>query len=185
MRVNVAYVTAPAVSASSTSMVSKFSIGSGLDTTTDSHGHYQASGLIDGSYIISTRNEEWVVPFSTYFGNTVELSKATLVTVKGGEVRSDLDIQINVNNLHHVRGVLVTADHQPVAKSSVRLTFADDADDKEERLATTAEDGSFVFPSVPDGSFVLRLGASKLKIAVTPILVSGQDITDLVLTAKP
>jgi hypothetical protein len=183
--VNATYVITPANSASSTNTPAKASLGPGNSATTDSHGRFQITGLIEGTYIVATRNDERFAPFSTYFGNTVEASKATQVTVKGGEGRTDLDIQISVNNLHQVRGILITADRQPMAKASVQLNFADDTDNEEVRLATTSEDGSFVFPSVPDGNFVLQGGASKSKIPATPIIVSGQDITDIVLTAKP
>jgi CarboxypepD_reg-like domain len=183
--VKATYVITPLGSASSINAPANVSLGPDISATTDSHGRFQITGLLDGTYIVSTRNGERFAPFSIYFGNTVEASKATQVTVKGGEVRSDLDIQIDLNSLHQVRGVLMTVDHQPVGKASVQLNFADDTDNEEVRLTTTSEDGSFVFLTVPDGKFVLQGGASKSKIAATPIVVSGQDITDIILTAKP
>ena len=183
--VKATYVITPLGSASSTNVPAKASLGPDMSATTDSHGRFQITGLIDGTYIVATRDDERFAPFSSYFGNTVEASKATQVTVKGGEARSDLDIQIDLNNLHQVHGVLMTADHQPVAKASVQLNFADDTNNEEVRLTSTSEDGSFVFPAVPDGNFVLHGGASKSKIAATPIIVSGQDITDIILTTKP
>jgi hypothetical protein len=183
--VKATYVIKALNSASSTNAPAKVSLGPDVSAITDSHGRFQITGLIDGTYVVAARDGERFAPFSTYFGNTVEASRATQVTVKGGEARSDLDIQINLSNLHQIRGVLVTADHLPVAKASVQLNFADDTNNEEVRLTTTSEDGSFVFPTVPDGNFVLQGGASKSKVAATPIIVSGQDITDIILTAKP
>ena len=183
--VNATYVITPAGNATSTGTPAAASLGPSISATTDSHGRFQITGLLDGTYIIAASGPERYAPFSTYFGNTVEASKATQVTIKGGEARSDLDIQIGLNTLHQVRGVLMTVDRHPVAKASVQLNFADDINNEEVRLTTTSEDGSFVFPTVPDGNFVLQGGDSKSKIAAAPIIVTGHDITDISLTAKP
>lgn len=136
------------------------------------------------------RQVAYTAYFPTYLGNTIEQSEATLESVKAGSELSDLNVQINVSNLHHVRGVLTTADNRPIAKENVALKLVSGKEFGNRTV--TAADGSFSFSDVPDGHFNLTADAgtdsdqnSRHQGVSVPVTVSGSDITDLFLAAPP
>jgi hypothetical protein len=163
-----------------------------LHAVTDSHGRFLIHDLIDGTYTIKAEPAQvsYTAYFPTYLGNTIEQSEASLETIKAGSELSDLNIQINVSNLHHVRGVLMTVDGRPIAKENVALNLASGKEFG--NRTTTAIDGSFSFSDVPDGHFRFIADAgtdsdqnSRHKSVNEPVTVSGSDITDLFFTASP
>lgn len=164
----------------------------GMQVITDSHGRFLIHDLADGAYTIRVRPRQvsYTAYFPTYLGNTIEQSEATLESVKAGSELSDLNIQINVTNLHHVTGVLTTVDNRPIAKENIRLNLVSGKEFGNN--TTTAADGSFRFSDVPDGHFNLTADAgtdsdqnSRHKSVSVPVTVSGSDITDLFLAAPP
>jgi len=163
-----------------------------MQAVTDSHGRFLIHDLVDGTYTIKVHPKQvsYTAYFPTYLGNTIEQSEAKLESVKAGSELSDLNIQINVLNLHHVRGVLTTADNRPIAKENIRLNLVSGKEFG--NRTTTAVDGSFSFSDVPDGRFNLTAEAgtdsdqnSRHKSVSVPVTVSGLDIPDLVLAAPP
>ena len=147
----------------------------GATSVSDDHGKFHLSGLADGAYAIEVTPRGGGNIFPVYLGNTVDRSAAQLISVKAGSERSDIEIQIDINNLHQVRGVSLGADSHPLADSGVSLSLTAGGDSLH---TTTAQDGSFTFADVPDGKYTVSGGGS------SQITVSGTDITDVVLTAS-
>ena len=147
----------------------------GVTSTTDDHGKFHLSGLADGAYTVDATPRGGGNIFPVYLGNTVDRTQSQLISVKGGSERSDLEIQIDINGLHQVRGVALSADNRPVAETGVSLGLTTGGGDS--LHTTTALDGSFTFANVPDGKYTISGGGS------APVTVNGSDITDVVLTA--
>jgi hypothetical protein len=158
----------------------------GVISSTDDRGHFYLSGLAQGTYTVDAFPRGGSI-FPVYLGNTIDRSQAELVTVQPGEVRPDLELQIDITNLHHVRGVLVTSDNHPIPGAGVSLILPKGGTDM--LRAVTSADGSFSFNDVPDGKFTVSSGSiSDPETRVTyrgasaQITVSGTDVADVVLT---
>ncbi len=147
---------------------------SGVNSITDDHGKFHLSGLADGTYAVEATPRGGGNIFPVYLGNTIDRSQSQLITVKAGSERSDLEIQIDINSLHQVRGVSLGADSRPLPDSGVTLSLTTGGDSLH---TTTGIDGSFTFADVPDGKYTVSGGGS------SQITVNGSDITDVVLTA--
>ena len=148
---------------------------SGVSSITDDHGKFHLSGLADGAYAIEATPRGGGNIFPVYLGNSVDRTTAQLISVKAGSEPSDVEIQIDINGLHQVRGVSLGADSRPLAETGVSLSLTTGGDSLR---TTTAQDGSFTFADVPDGKYTVSGGGS------SQITVSGTDITDVVLTAS-
>jgi hypothetical protein len=163
-----------------------------FQAVTDGNGRFLVHGLVSGTYVLKASPKEVSSTsyFPTYLGNTIEQSQATLENARSGTERSGLDIQINVSNLHLVRGALMTADNRPIANENVGLKLISDKEFGAH--TTTAADGSFSFSDIPDGHFKLTADAGTdadssppHKSVTVPVTVHGFDITDLILTPAP
>jgi hypothetical protein len=73
-----------------------------------------------------------------------------------GDAVNGCDIAIPLKAIHSVAGSVVQAiTSQPPSKATLRLLYADD---REEAIAVDMfSDGSFLFPFVPLGSYVLKV----------------------------
>jgi hypothetical protein len=158
----------------------------GVSALTDDRGRFSLSGLSDGSYTVQAVPRGGLI-FPVYLGNTIDRSQATYVSVRTGEERADLAMQIDITDLHHVRGVVVGTDNHALANTNVTLSLS--SSPYASLRAVTAADGTFSFADVPDGKFDLASnGASDpdsnavYKSAGAHITVSGADITDVVLS---
>jgi hypothetical protein len=158
----------------------------GGNAQTDDRGRFHLSGLADGTYTIQglPRGGEL---FPVYLGNTIERTKAVMVTVKSGEERSGLDLLMDLTNLHRVRGVLTSPDSHALPNANVFLSLTDSPGNPLD--ATTGPDGSFAFSAVPDGKFTVAVSGAAdpdthivYRGASTQVTVAGSDINDVVLT---
>jgi hypothetical protein len=179
---------ASASAASSTSATANL-VPAGVSAQTDDRGRFYLSGLADGTYTVQASPRGGLL-FPVYLGNTVDRAQAELLTVKSGEERTDLAMQIDITNLHHVRGVLASSDSHALAGVSVALSVASGSGPS--LRCDTASDGSFSFSNVPDGKFTVAASPASdpdshaiYKSASTQITVSGTDIIDVVLTPSP
>ena len=173
--------TASSTKASSATTIRPF----GVVSVTDDRGRFYLSGLAQGTYTVEAAPRGGSL-FPVYLGNTIDRTQSELVSVQPGDVRSDLELQINISNLHHVRGVLVGSDNHPLPDTSVNLSIASSGTDS--IRTSTAADGSFAFSNVPDGKFTVTAGAVSdpethvtYKGSSTQVNVSGADVTDVVL----
>ena len=126
-------------------------------------------------------------------------SQARLLTVRPGEERTGIDIEIDYVPVARISGTVVATSAGP-AQGYVRLV----ADPHETVLGqgsfrgiTTAADGTFAFDSVPpgryilaarassDGSMQLRYDAATSLWASTELIVDGRDINNIVLAPVP
>jgi hypothetical protein len=160
----------------------------GSNSQTDDRGRFHLSGLSDGSYTVQALPRGGGL-FPVYLGNTIDRAKAALVTAKAGDERTGMDLQMDITDLHRVRGVLMSPDNHALANVNVTLTLADSPTGQ--LSATTGPDGSFSFATVPDGKFtVAATGAYDpetrivYKGASSQITVSGSDISDIALTVS-
>ena len=147
----------------------------GSNAQTDDRGRFHLTGLADGTYSIQALPRGGGL-FPEYLGDTIERTKATLVTVKAGDERTGLDLTLEITNLHQVRGLVTSSDGHAVSSTNVTLALADST---EAQLNTeTAADGSFSFSAVPDGRFTVTARGTS-----TQVMVAGSDINDVVLAA--
>ncbi len=158
----------------------------GSNAQTDDRGRYHLAGLADGTYTIQAVPRSGGL-FPVFLGNTIDRGRASLVTIKAGEERPGLDMMMNLTDLHHVRGVMVTSSSHPLPNASVSLALSDNAGSQ--LSAITAADGSFSFAAVPDGKYSVSAGGAfdpdariSYRNVSTQITVAGSDITDVVLT---
>ena len=158
----------------------------GSNAQTDDRGRFHLAGLADGTYTIQAVPRSGGL-FPVFLGNTIDRGKATLLSLRAGEERSGLELLMNITDLHHVRGVLATPGSHPLPNASVSLALADNAGSQ--LSAITAADGSFTFAAVPDGKYSVSVGGAfdpesrvAYKNVSSQVVVSGSDITDLVLT---
>jgi hypothetical protein len=104
---------------------------------------------------------------TAYYPDAPAPGQALPITVRSGEERSGVDLQVRPVRGVRVAGTLMGPDG-PVATTAVRLMPAasDDALDPLSAASTITDgSGAFVFPAVPAGSYVLRV----LRIPRDPI----------------
>ena len=139
-----------------------------------------------------------------YFGGSTTTAQATIISVKSGEDRSGVDIQMRLVPTVRLSGRLIGPDG-PVPFLGLTLVPASGGDIVSEGLATyarTASDpnGAFTLLGIPSGEYVLKgryfprpapggspaaaLDETTLWIAA-PITVAASDLTNLTMTVRP
>ncbi len=161
----------------------------GNSNQTDDRGRFRITGLPDGVYTV----QAWPrTMLPTFLGNTVSRTRAKRVQIRGGDEHSGLDIQVPVVGLHRVAGVVVAQkDGHALPRTSVSLRIEGDAGDTE--ISTSAgPDGSFVFPTVPDGRYTANVSGAYDQTTHTSyrgtsaeVEVNGADAPDLLLNLMP
>jgi hypothetical protein len=132
--------------------------GFALPETSDSRGHFEVTNLAAGEYTACS-----VVPGDSQesspqmcLGNVFRKRDARTISVSAGEAANGADMVIPLKAIHSISGSLntVTASAPPV-QAKLRLLYADD---REAAMSTgTFSDGSFLFPFVPEGNFILQV----------------------------
>ena len=89
-------------------------------------------------------------------GNSFRKRTARTVSLSPGETVRGADIFIPLHAIHSVAGSLVQAiTNQSPSKARLHLLYADD---REEAMAVDMfDDGTFLFPFVPEGSYILQV----------------------------
>jgi hypothetical protein len=120
----------------------------------------------------------------TFHPGTPSALQAGVVTLRAGEAFGGVDIQLQPAGMAAVRGQIVGPDlmSSPVLQL-VRTDSESLAREIPGALAPAAGGGAFVFPSVPDGEYTLRVlaigqaAASQILLwAADPVVISGQDV---------
>ncbi len=177
-----------------------------LEEKSDARGRFVVTNLPAGEYKVCT-----LIPGDTQesspqvcLGNVFRRRDANTISANPGETVSGADIVIPLNAIHAVSGSLAqTVASQPPVQAKLRLLYADD---REVAMSTSAfSDGTFLFPFVPEGTFILEVSeASYTEPAPTagsadaagktspkvhefatrelPITVQGADVSDLSIT---
>jgi hypothetical protein len=129
-----------------------------LEEKSDAHGHFTVTNLSAGEYAVCTQLPGDNQPGSPQvcLGNVFRRRDARTVSIAAGEAVSGADIVIPLTAIHSVAGSIVQAiTSQPPTKARVHLLYADN---REEAMAVDMySDGSFLFPFVPLGSYILSV----------------------------
>jgi hypothetical protein len=147
----------------------------GAQTMTDDRGRFRMTGTAPGEYVVEVkfRSEQVAVSgvlsgnisvsisseegnaMAIYTGNAFRRKDAKSVKVGTDDLASGFDITIPLAALHTVRGTLIARqDGHALNRGQVELLYADD--EEEARRPTVDDDGEFLFPYVPEGSYLVR-----------------------------
>lgn len=132
-----------------------------ISEVTDGHGHYNLTNLLGGEYtvcaLMPVGNQD-VAP-RICLGNTYRMKDAGSVTLQAGDISRGADIVIGLNGLHTVAGsVTAAADGHALARGTLRLLYADDRE--KVREIPLFDDGSFSFPYLPEGSYIIQVSGA-------------------------
>jgi hypothetical protein len=192
-------------------------VGNGKDLgVTDDEGNYRVSGLPPGKYRMhadvpiaggvritqegDSESRQYsqgsrssiAMKLSVYSPGTLRQSKATIFEIKGDEQVSGVDVRVDLNGLHSVKGRVATTENS----CEIVMGFAGvrDAQDSEfNRTADVQPGGSFQIDYVPEGTYTLMVSAScnwppeeagiskknhlrQLRSAKVPVIVMDHDV---------
>jgi hypothetical protein len=133
-----------------------------IHTVSDGHGRYNLSNLPAGEYVVCA-----LLPASTQdvaarvcLGNVFRRKDAKTLKVSAGEALTGVNIEIPLSGLHSVAGTVTgLADGHAVGHGSVRLLYGDDRE--KAREVPLSDDGSFAFPYVPEGNYILQVTGAR------------------------
>lgn len=190
--------------------------------STDDLGHFRISGIHPGKYriaaveAITDANDNMEgLGFLTglgadpqgmrmYSGDTLHKNQAKVYELRAGDEITEIEIMLPVNAFHVVKGTVNGKDGRPL--NNGRLELKDDADASLVFQTKLLRDGTFQFPTVPNGTYTLS--ASGVKFTLSPvdsnegapvapagmdssprngsmgIIVKDADITDVLLTLE-
>jgi hypothetical protein len=132
--------------------------GFSIPEMSDSRGHFDVTNLPAGEYAVCS-----VVPGDSQesspqvcLGNVFRKRDARTISVSAGEAANGADMVIPLKAIHSISGSLTTIlAGQPPVQAKLRLLYADD---REVAMTnTTFSDASFLFPFVPEGSYILQV----------------------------
>jgi len=177
---------------------------------TDEEGYFTIDGLSPGSVTLLARPEPdepvsdqeglrtEAVP--TYYPSATERAQAQSIVIRPGAELSGYDIRLQSSPVYRVSGVVLDLDGNPAADAVVQLSdgvadrlllfhgrqmfsirtssLADTFNST--RSTTTAEDGTFEFPSVWPGDWIVRVESDSIRDDVHQrdvVLFGSQTIT--------
>jgi len=147
-----------------------------LDAKSDTRGRYTVTNLPAGEYAVCTLLPADNQPGSPQLclGNVFRKRDARTVSASAGESVSGADIVIPLNAIHSVAGSLMQAiTGKAPTKARLHLLYADD---REEAMAVDMfDDGSFLFPFVPQGSYILAVTDASYAETVTATAPDGSS----------
>ena len=116
-------------------------------------------------------------PVATHFysGDTLHKSKAKTYELRAGDEVGDISITIPENEFHQVRGALTTVGGKGI--NQAKLQLKDGADEDLTFAGSLAQDGTFVFPTVPPGTYTLSVTNATfgdLNAVLQPVTVPGK-----------
>jgi hypothetical protein len=133
-----------------------------IHAVSDGHGRYSITNLPQGEYTVCTlmpTEAENSAP-RICLGGVFRRKDAHTVKVASGETADGNDIEIPLSGLHTVAGsITAVADGHALAHATVRLLYADDRD--KARETKLLDDGSFSFPYVPEGKYILAVNGAQ------------------------
>lgn len=132
--------------------------GFALEEKSDARGRFVITNLPAGEYVICSLLPGDNQAGSPYvcLGNVFRKKYAGTVNASAGETVNGADIAIPLKAIHSVAGSLMQAiTSQPPTNAKLHLLYADD---REEAIVVDMfSDGTFLFPFVPNGSYVLKV----------------------------
>ena len=149
-------------------------------TTTDGQGQFKLESLPPGEYIVDAflqshemrsqkaqtpdgkpirTNQESTFSLTVYSGDVFRRRDAAVIKVEEGEQARGADITLPLSRLHSVSGALTAKDGHAINSGTVELLFSDTQEELIRRLV--ADDGTFRFPYVPEGSYILKVDGAR------------------------
>jgi hypothetical protein len=156
---------------------------------TDDRGMYRIAGLPAGEYrvkadvqltgntsmrggVISLNGLRGTSKMTVFAPATLHEADAQKMTLKAGDDRTDVDVQINLAGTHTVSGHVASAvDHHLLNSGSV--TLVDGTDKKVTRNGAVEPDGSFSIGYVPSGSYTLTISDAADTVAAPSKRATG------------
>lgn len=169
----------------------------GQTATSDEEGHF-VFWANPGSYVLSARPPGTLLPpptsedehrgwAHTYYPGVLDRHAAVKIAVHAGLDAPGQDIVLRVTRLLCVRGTVLLDNGDPALQAHVHAVRIDETL-SETVLAVSNDDGSFEFPSLPEGEWQVSAetegGGEKLR-AFMPAQVAGRDIDRLELRLTP
>ena len=111
----------------------------------------------DGSTLL---NRALLMP--TYYDGTVNLTDATVLTIRAGSEETNINIALADRPVHNISGlVTLKGDNHPIARARISLKRRGEdlpyASDLEEPVTNTDVLGRFTFDEVEDGSYTIMI----------------------------
>jgi hypothetical protein len=129
-----------------------------LDAKSDTRGRFTVTNLPAGEFSVCAMIPGDNQPGSPQvcLGNVFRKRDARTLTVSAGDSVSGADIVIPLKAIHPVAGSLQQAiNNKPPNKARLHLLYPDD---REEAMAVDMfDDGSFLFPFVAEGSYIVKV----------------------------
>ena len=161
---------------------------------TDDRGEYRIHGLGPGTYYVSAVTDAISTGApgqasqlaATYYPGTANVSDAQPVTVGAGEELLNVSFNLTRTRVAKISGVVVGSNGEPIT-AAVRLknTPALPLNGAE---AMSDASGRFTLANVPPGDYRLEVESVRAlvkELTSMPLTVSGDDVTDLVVTTRP
>jgi hypothetical protein len=171
---------------------------------TDGNGDVRIYGLPAGQYVVVAQpllshivaakrgDRELVLPAIYYPGSPLAADAQPVSIAPWSEV--NLDLRLAPAFASRITGRVVRADGEP-SRSTVILRWNPDGPLYSESLSTAdvrveLVDGTFVFPTVHPGDYIIETDDGDLRepeghASVSVNVVQGEDINDVVLTVVP
>ena len=162
---------------------------------TDDLGQFRIYGLMPGSYVVAAAMVPGIfigprpAPEGlTYYPGSANVDEAQSVDVEMGREVS-ITFALVTSRLARVTGTIVDSGGRPLAWRSITLASRTETSSAFRGAGTTRPDGTFEIPAVAPGHYTievspLRTEPSDDQFVQFPISVAGDDITDLMITAK-
>jgi hypothetical protein len=170
----------------------------GQTTSSDDDGKFLFRAS-PGRYVLSARSPIGLPPpaeaeggerlgwVHTYYPGVLDRYAAVKISVQAGSDVWGRDITLRAARLVRVRGMVIDNNGDPAAKVSVQAERTDETLSDDIR-AVSKEDGSFEFPSLPEGEwrmFAETEGSDPKLRAFAVVQVTGHDLDQLDLRLMP
>ena len=169
-------------------------VPAGAGRLTNDLGRFRLYGLAPGQYVVSAAISGGVgadVPgyARTYYPGTANPAGAQFVAIGTAQDIDGIDIPLTRTRTARVAGKVVNAAGQPANPGSLSLVSSVRSASAVNVAigARLAGDGSFEFPNVPAGQYVIRADRGRSpswvegEFATLPVTVDGADVTGLIV----
>ncbi len=153
---------------------------------TDDRGHFRVYGLQPGLYVVradvgQVGSQDLPGYAATYFPGTPNPAEAQTVTVGIAQEVADVDVSLAPVRTARVAGRTLASDGQPFQGGlEMRVSRRSSAVASESFGARTERDGTFEFPNVPPGEYVMAAFRGN-EVGWQFVTVNGEDVTGLVV----